>query len=253
MEKLLEGKVALVTGGSRGIGKAIVETFALEGAKVVFNSRIAPDLDSMMPGEKIAYQLVRRHNQITFIEADISDPETGQRLVDETIKLYGHLDILVNNAGIKSDGFFVRMNDEDWNSVLQTNLYGTMYTTRAALKEMMKLKSGSIISISSIVAHGNPGQANYSASKAGIEGLMKTVALEYAGRGIRANAIEGGPVETDMLNSLTPEQKQMLINLTPLRRAITPQEIANTVLFLASNLSSAITGQVINVDGGMIR
>lgn len=244
----LEGKIALVTGGTRSIGRAITDKLLENGVKVAFNS--------LNPDGEDGKQLVAAHGEnVLWIPADISNPETGLDLVKRTIDRFGKIDILVNNAGINRDTLLMRMSDEKWDEVLQANLYGSMRVTRAALRPMLRQESGgSIIFISSVSAHGNPGQANYAASKGGIEAFMKVVALEGASRNVRANAIAPGPVEeTDMLDNLKPEQKDALISMVPMRRAIKRVEVANTVLFLASNMSSGITGQVINVDGGMIR
>ncbi len=244
----LEGKVAIVTGGTRSIGRAITDKLLEHGVKVAFNS-LNPD------GEE-GKQLVEEHGEnVLWVPGDISSPETGSDLVKKTIDKFGRVDILVNNAGINRDTLLMRMSDEKWDEVLQANLYGSMRVTRAALRPMLRqVEGGSIIFISSVAARGNPGQANYAASKGGVEAFMRVVALEGASRNVRANAIAPGPVEeTDMLNNLKPEQREALINMVPMRRAIRRVEVANTVLFLASNLSSGITGQVINVDGGMIR
>lgn len=244
----LEGKIAIVTGGTRSIGRAITDKLLESGAKVTFSS--------LNPDGEDGKQLVAAHGEnVLWVPADISNPETGLDLVKKTIDRFGRIDILVNNAGINRDTLLMRMTDEKWDEVLQANLYGSMRVTRAALRLMLRQESGgSIIFISSVAAHGNPGQANYAASKGGIEAFMKVVALEGVSRNVRANAIAPGPVEeTDMLNNLKQEQKDALINMVPMRRAIKRVEVANTVLFLASNMSSGITGQVINVDGGMIR
>lgn len=244
----LEGKIALVTGGTRSIGRAITDKLLENGVKVAFNS--------LNPDGEDGKQLVAAHGEnVLWIPADISNPETGLDLVKRTVDRFGRIDILVNNAGINNDTLLMRMSDEKWDEVLQANLYGSMRVTRAALRPMLRQESGgSIIFISSVAAHGNPGQANYAASKGGIEAFMRVVALEGASRNVRANAIAPGPVEeTDMLNNLKSEQRDALINMVPMKRAIKRAEVANTVLFLASNMSSGITGQVINVDGGMIR
>ena len=174
--------------------------------------------------------------------------------MDQTVKRFGGLDILVNNAGITTDGLLIRMSEEQWDHVMGTNLKGVFLVTQSALIQMRRQKrEGSVIFVSSISAHGNPGQANYSASKGGVESFMRTVAAEYASSGIRANAIACGLVETDMTTKLKEEQKQAILGLTPINRLLQPDEIANVALFLASKMSSSITGEVINADGGMRR
>lgn len=248
MERLLEGKIALVTGSSRGIGKAIAQKFTENGATVVINST----QNSSNQAHETLEELKQINPQTHLITGDISDETFSKELISQTINRFNRLDILVNNAGITQDTLLVRMNYENWKKVIDINLNGLFLVTKPAILNMIKQRTGSIIFISSISAHGNPGQINYASSKGGMESFMKTIALEYAQRGIRSNAIACGPVDTEMVAKLNQEQKAKLISLVPQKRLITPHEIANTALFLASDLSSAITGQVINVDGGII-
>lgn len=245
----LSRKVALVTGGSRGIGEATALTLAKHGASVVINSRQESESKGMEVVEKIKSHGVEG----LWLPGDISKPEVSEYLVKQIVARFTRLDILVNNAGITADNFLIDMSNEKIEKVIETNLYGTIFTTRAALKVMSRQRSGSIVSASSASAHGIAGQSNYSASKAGIEGFTKAVAVEYAKRGIRVNAIAAGPVDTPMFNSLKDNQKESLIELVPMKRKFSPYEIANTILFLVSDMASAITGAVIPVGGGMVR
>jgi 3-oxoacyl-[acyl-carrier protein] reductase len=243
----LENKVAIVTGASRGIGKSIAEELANSGAKVVCVSRtekaikeISDSINSI-GGESIA------------IACDISDTEQFSGLVKIVTGQFGSVDILVNNAGITKDNLIMRMSDEDWSEVIDTNLKGAFNGTKAVTRQMMKQRSGRIINISSVVGlTGNAGQANYSASKAGLIGLTKATAKELASRGITANCIAPGYIETDMTNQLSDDIKQALIKQIPLGRIGQGTDIANTVCFLASDKAGYITGQTITVDGGMV-
>jgi 3-oxoacyl-[acyl-carrier protein] reductase len=243
----LDGKVALVTGASRGIGAAIAARLAADGAAVVVNYSGSRDaalavVDAILAGG----------GRAIAIQADISDPGACASLVDETVKEYGRLDILVNNAGITRDGLLVRMSDEDWARVIATNLTGVFSMTRAAAKVMMKARSGSIVNISSVVGiAGNAGQANYSAAKAGVIGLTRSVARELAGRNIRCNAVAPGFIETDMTASLTEPQRAAVASTVALGRFGTGTDVASAVAFLAGDGAGYITGQVLAVDGGM--
>jgi 3-oxoacyl-[acyl-carrier protein] reductase len=234
----LEGKTALVTGASRGIGSAIALELARAGASVVVGYRSGAD-----EAEKVASEAGGR-----AVQADVSEPEEAKRLVEEA----GELDILVNNAGITRDGLLARMPDDDWRSVIETNLSGVFYTCRAAVRGMMKRRAGSIVNVSSIVGlHGNPGQTNYGAAKAGIIGFTKSLARELGSRGVRANVVAPGYV-TSRLTEILPEdlRAQMLAN-TPLGRLGDPEDVAGAVRFLCSDEATFITGEVLLVDGGL--
>jgi 3-oxoacyl-[acyl-carrier protein] reductase len=234
----LEGKTALVTGASRGIGSAIALELSRAGASVVVGYRSGAD-----EAEKVASEAGGR-----AVQADVSEPEEAKRLVEEA----GELDILVNNAGITRDGLLARMPDDDWRSVIETNLSGVFYTCRAAVRGMMKRRAGSIVNVSSIVGlHGNPGQTNYGAAKAGIIGFTKSLARELGSRGVRANVVAPGYV-TSRLTEILPEdlRAQMLAN-TPLGRLGDPEDVAGAVRFLCSDEATFITGEVLLVDGGL--
>ena len=234
----LEGKTALVTGASRGIGRAIAEELARAGASVIVSYRAGAE-----EAEEVAASVGGR-----AVQADVSDPEAAARLVEEA----GDVDVLVNNAGLTRDGLILRMPDEDWRDVIETNLSGTFYTCRAAARGMMKRRGGSIVNISSIVGlHGNPGQTNYSASKAGIIGLTKALARELAGRGVRANVVAPGYVESRLTEAISEEMKTLMLGNTPLGRFGKPTDIAGAVRFLCSDDASFITGEVLLVDGGL--
>jgi 3-oxoacyl-[acyl-carrier protein] reductase len=234
----LEGKTALVTGGSRGIGRAIALELARGGAAVTVAYRSGRD-----EGEAVAEECGG-----SAVQADVSDPGQAKRLVDEA----GEIDILVNNAGLTRDGVLARMPDEDWEDVIRTNLGGVFYTCRAATRGMMKRRRGSIVNISSIVGlHGNPGQTNYSASKAGIIGFTKALARELGVRGVRANVVAPGYVDTRLTQVLPDELKDAMLATTPLGRFGDPEDVAGAVRFLCSDEASFITGEVLLVDGGL--
>ncbi len=234
----LDGKNALVTGGSRGIGRAIAEELAAAGATVVVGYRSGAD-----EAEEVAEAIGGK-----AVQADISDPEQAARLVEEA----GELHVLVNNAGLTRDGLIARMPDEDWREVIDTNLGGVFHTCRAAARGMMKRRSGSIVNISSIVGvHGNPGQTNYSAAKAGIIGFTKSLARELGSRGVRANVVAPGYVSTRLTDVLPDELKDVMLANTPLGRLGDPEDIAGAVRFLASDSAAFITGEVLLVDGGL--
>ena len=234
----LDGKLALVTGASRGIGRAIAEELARAGASVVVGYRSGKD-----EAEELASAIGGR-----AIQADVSDAGEAKRLVDEA----GDVDVLVNNAGLTRDGLLARMSDDDWRTVIETNISSVFYTCRAVTRPMMKKRGGSIINISSIVGvHGNWGQTNYGASKAGIIGFTKSLARELGSRNIRANVVAPGYVKTALTEVLPDEATAAMVQQTPLGRVADPEEIAGAVRFLASDQASFITGEVLLVDGGL--
>jgi 3-oxoacyl-[acyl-carrier protein] reductase len=234
----LEGKTALVTGGSRGIGRAIALELAQAGATVVVGYR-----DGRDEAETVASEAGGR-----AVQADVSSAEDAARLVDEA----GDLDVLVNNAGVTRDGLLARMPDEDWRVVLETNLSSVFYTCRAAARGMMRRRAGAIVNVSSVVGlHGNPGQTNYSASKAGIIGFTKALARELGSRGVRANVVAPGYVETRLTDVLPEEARGAMLANTPLGRLGQPDDVAGAVRFLCSDEASFITGEVLLVDGGL--
>lgn len=242
----LEGNVALVTGGGQGIGKAIVGLLADCGATVVVS-----DVKRETAEQTVA-ELTLRGKKAMAIQADVAHLEAVKAMTDAALSQFGKIDILVNNAGITRDTLLLRMKDEDWDLVLSVNLKGTFHCMKAVLPSMSKQRRGRIINISSIVgAIGNAGQANYAASKAAVVGLTKTVAREYAGRGITVNAVAPGFIDTAMTASLPAEVKANLIKQIPLARLGSPSDIADAVAFLASEGAGYITGQVIHVNGGM--
>jgi 3-oxoacyl-[acyl-carrier protein] reductase len=241
----LAGRVALVTGASRGIGKAIAERLAGRGAHVVAAAR----------GENakgVAEEIVAGGGLAEFISLDVTEAGAGQDAVAGVVTRHGRIDILVNNAGITKDQLMLRMKRDDWDAVLSTNLTAAFALTQAALKPMLKQRAGRIISISSVVGQsGNAGQANYAASKAGIIGFSKAVALEVASRGITVNVVAPGLIETDMTRAITGTAHEEWASKIPLKRLGTPEDIAAAVCFLASDEASYITGQVLAVNGGM--
>ncbi len=245
---LLDGKCALVTGASRGIGRAVALKLASEGAKIALN----------FAGNEAAADAVRREieaagGQAILVKADVANEAAVQDMVQKTADAFGRIDILVNNAGITRDGLLARMKEEDWDAVLSTNLKGVFLTTKAVTKLMMKQRAGRIVNMASVVGlTGNAGQANYSAAKAGVIGFTKTIAKELAGRGITANAVAPGFIDTDMTSVLSDKAKEAALSGIPLGRMGTPEDIADAVLFLVSDRASYITGQVLNVDGGMV-
>ena len=233
----LDDKTALVTGGSRGIGRAIALELARAGAEVVVGYRSGAD-----EAEAVAQEAGGR-----ALQADVSDPEEARRLVEQA----GELDVLVNNAGLTRDGLLVRMPDADWSDVIESNLSGVFYTCRAAVRGMMKKRAGSIVNVSSIVGlHGNWGQTNYGASKAGIVGFTKSVAREVASRSITANAVAPGFVETDMTAAMTDKAREAVLAAVPMGRVGRPEDVAAAVLYLVSDAAAYVTGQVLGVDGG---
>lgn len=245
---LLTDKTAVVTGGSRGIGRAIAVALAAEGAKVAViyagNAAAAEETLSLIKeqgGEAVAMQ------------CDVADDAAVSDMINAVKEQFGSVDILVNNAGITRDGLLMRMKEGDWQTVLDTNLTGVFHCTKAVTKLMMKQRSGAIINITSVVGQtGNAGQVNYAAAKAGMIGFTKSVAKELASRGIRVNAVAPGCIDTDMTAVLSDAVKEDMLKSIPLGRVAQPEEVAKAVVFLASDNASYITGQVLNVDGGMV-
>lgn len=243
----LADKVAIVTGASRGIGRAIALELARSGAAVVVNYRAGADL-----ADAVVQEIEGAGGRAVAVQADISDTATTDRLVNAAVESFGGLHILVNNAGIARDNLLLRMKDDEWDAVIDTNLRGAYLMTRAALRPMMKARWGRIIAITSVIGlAGNAGQANYAAAKAGLIGFTKSVAREMASRGITANAVAPGFVETDITAALTPAQREAILPTIPLGRWGQTEDIARTVTFLASDAASYITGQTLAVDGGM--
>jgi 3-oxoacyl-[acyl-carrier protein] reductase len=243
---LADGKVALVTGGSRGIGLAIAERLAREGARVAICAR------NIERAQNAAAILRDSGFDIEAFQANVGDADSVSKLVKEVISLHSRIDILVNNAGVTADALLLRMNDEQWNQVIQTNLTGVFHCTKAAAKHMLKQRWGRIVSISSVAGlSGNPGQANYAASKAGVIGFTKSVARELASRGITANVVAPGFIVTDMTENLSEQTRAELLERIPLGRFGSAEDVARAVVFLASEGAGYITGQVIQVDGGL--
>ncbi len=246
--KLLEGKTALITGASKGIGKAIAQVFAKQGANIAFTY-----LSSVEKGQALEKELASTGVKVKGYQSDASDFESAEKLINDVLEEFGSLDVMVNNAGITQDNLLMRMTEEMWDHVMDVNLKSCFNTVKAATRTFMKQRSGSIINLTSVVGvKGNAGQANYAASKAGIIGFTKSVALELGSRNIRCNAIAPGFVETEMTEQLDQDTVQGWRDAIPLKRGGQPEDVANLALFLASDMSSYITGQVIQVDGGML-
>ncbi|SIT93686.1 3-oxoacyl-[acyl-carrier-protein] reductase [Pontibacter indicus] len=246
--KALEGKVALVTGASKGIGRAIAEKLVVMGAQVAFTY-----LSSVEKGQALEQELTANGGKAKGFRSDASDMAQAEKLIEDVVAEFGKIDILVNNAGITRDGLLMRMTEEQWDAVINTNLKSVFALTKGATKHMMRAKSGSIINITSVVGiKGNAGQANYSASKAGIIGFTKSVALELGSRNIRCNAVAPGFIETEMTGELDQKVVDEWRKAIPLKRGGTPEDVANAVAFLASDQSAYISGQVLQVDGGML-
>ncbi len=248
MNKLLQGKVALITGASKGIGRGVALKLAEHGADVAFTY-----LSSVEKGQALEKELQAFGIRAKGYCSDAADYKASEELINSVITDFGKIDAVVNNAGITKDGLLMRMSEEQFNDVIRTNLNSVFNITKAAMKPMLKQRSGSIINMSSVVGiKGNAGQANYAASKAGIIGFTKSVALELGSRNIRCNAIAPGFIETEMTGVLPEETVKQWREAIPLKRGGTPEDVANLVVFLASDLSSYITGQVIHCDGGML-
>lgn len=246
--EMFKGKNVVVTGGSRGIGRAIALEFGKNGANVVINYA-----NSDAEAKKVAEEIKSLGGNAILIKGNISSFNEGKKLIDETVKAFGTIDILINNAGITKDGLIMRMKEEQFDEVLDINLKGVFNTCKSAVFHMIKQRNGKIINISSIVGViGNAGQANYAASKAGVIGLTKSIAKEVGSRGITVNAIAPGFIKSDMTDVLSEKVKDGMLSLIPLGRFGAVEDIAKTVTFLASESAEYITGQVINVDGGMV-
>jgi len=245
---LLEGKTAIITGGSRGIGKAIVEIFVKQGANVAFTYSSSSDA-----AIAIENKLSTKNVKVKSYKSDASNFEEAQLLAASVLEEFGSIDILINNAGITKDNLLMRMSEEDFDRVIQVNLKSVFNMTKAVQRTMLKQRKGSIINMSSVIGvKGNAGQSNYAASKAGIIGFTKSMAIELGSRNIRSNAIAPGFIVTEMTEELGEETIKQYFEAIPLKRGGTPEEIANTCVFLGSDMSSYLTGQVLNVDGGML-
>lgn len=244
----LDGKTALVTGASRGIGRAIAIKLASEGASVAINYA-----GNAKAAEEVKSIIEAAGGKAMLVQADVSSAESVEAMIKEVVEAFGGIDILVNNAGITRDGLLMRMKEEDWDAVINTNLKGVFYCTKAVSKLMMKKRAGRIVNMASVVGlTGNAGQANYAAAKAGVIGFSKTMAKELASRGITVNMVAPGYIDTDMTAVLSESVRETMVSGIPLGRAGAPEDVANAVLFLVSDDASYITGQVINVDGGMV-
>ncbi|MES2811136.1 MAG: 3-oxoacyl-[acyl-carrier-protein] reductase [Bacteroidota bacterium] len=246
--KLLEGKVAIITGASRGIGKGIAEVFAKNGANVAFTYSSSAESALVLENELTALGVKAKG-----YKSNAADFNEAQKLVDDVLAEFGTIDILINNAGVTKDNLLMRMSEEDFDAVININLKSVFNMTKAVQKTMLKNRAGSIINMSSVVGvKGNAGQANYAASKAGMIGFTKSIALELGSRSIRCNAIAPGFIETEMTAKLNEDVVQGWRDTIPLKRGGSPEDIANACVFLASDMSAYVTGQVLNVDGGML-
>ena len=244
-----DNKVALITGGSRGIGEKIAEKFATEGYNLVIN--YVSNIENV---EELEARIKGNANiEILFVQADVTSFESCENMINKAIEKFGHIDVVVNNAGITKDGLLMRMKEEDFDKVINVNLKGTYNVTKNAIPHMMKQKYGRIVNISSVVGvSGNAGQANYAASKAGIIGFTKSVAKELASRNILANCVAPGFIKTDMTDVLSDSVKESINAQIPLKKMGTAEEVAKAVYFLGNEKNTYITGQVLNVDGGML-
>lgn len=245
MKNLLEGKIVLITGASRGIGKAIAKAMAAEGASIAFTHT---SMNGALETEK---ELAEMGAKVKRYQSDASNYDEAVKVVNDVVATWGRVDVLVNNAGITRDSLLMRMSPDSWDEVISKNLKSVYNYSQACSSVMLRQRSGCIVNMSSVVGlHGNAGQCNYAASKAGIIGLTQSLAKEFGSRGIRVNAIAPGYIQTDMTQSLSEEVKQMWINDIPLKRAGVVEDIASVAVFLASEMSAYITGQVLQVDGG---
>ena len=246
--KLLEGKIALITGASKGIGNAVAKRFAEQGANVAFTY-----LSSVEKGEALEKELSAMGVKAIGYRSDASDYEAAEQLIKSVVEDFGGLDVLVNNAGITKDNLLMRMSEEMWDTVMNVNLKSVFNTVKASTRTFMKQRSGCIINMTSVVGiKGNAGQGNYAASKAGIIGFTKSVALELGSRGVRCNAIAPGFIETEMTAALDEKMVQSWRDAIPLKRGGVPEDVADCAVFLASDMATYISGQVIQVDGGML-
>lgn len=245
---LLDGKVALVTGASRGIGRAIAIKLAAEGAKVAINYA-----GNTAKAEEVKAEIEAAGGEAMLVQADVADSAAVDAMVAAVTEQFGTIDILVNNAGITRDGLLMRMKDEDFDAVISTNLKGVFYCTKLVSKLMMKKRAGKIVNMASVVGLiGNAGQTNYAAAKAGVIGFSKSAAKELAARGITVNVVAPGFIDTDMTAAMPEKAKEATLTGIPMKRMGAPEDIANAVAFLVSDNASYITGQVVNVDGGMV-
>lgn len=245
---MLKDKVAVITGSARGIGRAIAEEYASNGAKVVISDIMQDKAEETASDIRAKY-----HVDTLAIKADVSKYEDVEILVNKTIEKFGKIDIIVNNAGITRDNLIMRMSEQEWDLVIDINLKGVFNCTKAVSRPMMKQRSGRIINITSVVGEmGNPGQINYSASKAGVIGMTKTTAKELGSRGIRVNAIAPGFIVSEMTDKMTDQAKESLMKLIPMGELGKPADVAKAAVFLASDMADYITGQVVNVCGGMV-
>lgn len=246
--KLLQGKTAIITGASRGIGRGIAKVFAEQGANVAFTYS-----SSVQAAEELEKELSAYGVQVKGYQSNAADFNEAQKLVDDVIAAFGTVDVLINNAGITKDNLLMRISEEDFDKVIEVNLKSVFNMTKAVQRIMLKNKAGSIINMSSVVGvKGNAGQTNYAASKAGVIGFSKSVALELGSRNIRCNVIAPGFIETEMTDKLSADVVDGWRNAIPLKRGGTPEDVANVCVFLASDMSAYVTGQTINVDGGML-
>jgi 3-oxoacyl-[acyl-carrier protein] reductase len=242
----LQGKVALVTGGAQGIGRAIALALAREGTAVVLSDINLPK------AEETAREVIQMGREALAVGGNVAQAKDAEAMVEQAVQKFGRLDILVNNAGITRDQILLRMKEEDWDAVLAVNLKGTFNCTKAALRYLVKQKSGKIVNIASVVGEmGNAGQSNYAASKAGVIGFTKAIAREYAARNIQVNAVAPGFIDTAMTQAIPAKEREFLIQQIPMQRLGTPEDVAEAVVFLASPSADYITGQVLNVNGGM--
>lgn len=243
----LAGQVAIVTGGGRGIGSAIALALANEGAKIVVNySR------SAAAAEAVASQIIEAGGEAVALQADVAQSADVERMVEATLEKFGRIDILVNNAGVTRDGLLMRMSEEDWDAVINTNLKGAFLCAKGVVSAFVRQRSGVIINVGSVIGKvGAAGQANYSASKAGLVGLTKSLAKELGGRNVRVNAVAPGFIETDMTAILKPEQMESVTKMVPLKRLGKVEDVANVVAFLCTPAAAYIQGEIISVDGGL--